>query len=81
MDFIEIGRCTQIQIKRHKTCVAAICYHKKQIISVSHDGYFLISSIQRDEGGERLISYSEMKLKAIPREMESIGENYYMYSN
>jgi hypothetical protein len=48
LDFIEVGRCSQIQIKRHKTCVASICCHDDQIISASHDGYFLISTISKD---------------------------------
>lgn len=48
LDFIQVGKCTQIQIKRHKTCVSALCYHKNQIISTSHDGYFLISTINNN---------------------------------
>lgn len=27
LDFVQVGKCNQIQIKRHKTCVAAICCH------------------------------------------------------
>jgi WD40 repeat protein len=45
MEQVELGKYNQIQIARHKTCVAAICCHKNQVISASHDGLFLISTI------------------------------------
>ena len=37
LDFVEVGKCQQISIQRHKTCVTAICSHENQIISASHD--------------------------------------------
>lgn len=80
-DFIDVGRCSQILIKRHKACIAAICCHEEKIISASHDGYFLISTISKDSNDERIISYHEMKMKSIPKEIESVGNNYYMFNN
>lgn len=80
LDFIEVGRCSQIQIKKHKSSVVSICHHEDQIISASQDGFFLISSIKKDSNDERIITYHEMKLKSVPKEMESVGNNFYMFN-
>lgn len=69
LEFLGVGRCNQIQIKRHKTCIAALCCHKNQIVSASHDGLFVISTISSDSGGGKLITYNEMKMKNIPKEI------------
>jgi hypothetical protein len=69
MEIIAIGRFNQIEIKRHESCVVSICFHKNKIISSSQDGQFLISTIDKDENGKKIIKYNEMKFKNIPKEI------------
>lgn len=57
LEFVAVGKCNQVEIKRHKTCVATLCCHKDKVISASHDGYFLISTISSDSNGDKVISY------------------------
>lgn len=47
---------------------------------MSDDGYFLISTFGRDENNQKIIQYREMKIKTIPKDIESIGNNFYMFN-
>lgn len=79
VSFVAPGRCSQIEIKRHKTCIMAVCYHKGKIVSASYDGHLLISSIAASGGGEKVISYVDKILEQVPRAIESCGEVFYMF--
>lgn len=39
------GKCNQILIKRHSTCITNVCFHEKKLISVSFDGQLIITTI------------------------------------
>lgn len=67
MEIIEVGRYNQIKIKRHESQIVSICCHKNKIISSSQDGQFLISTIEREESGQKVLKYNEMKFKNIPK--------------
>jgi hypothetical protein len=41
----------------------------------------LISTIDRNESGEKIIKYNEMKFRSVPKGIESIGANFYMYNS
>lgn len=78
LTYLGDGKCTQIQIKRHQTCIIAICFHLNKIVSVSYDGVLLISTLAVSERGEKLVTYNEIKVSYAPREIESIGDNFYL---
>jgi WD40 repeat protein len=78
VSFVARTRCAQIEIKRHQHCIMAICYHKDKIVSVSHGGHLLISTITSN-GGEKTISYVDKTLEHVPRMIESCGDVFYMF--
>lgn len=78
LSYLGNGRCGQIQIRRHKTCVIAVCFHLNKIVSASYDGYLIISTLTENGQGERLVTYNEIKISYMPREIESVGSNFYL---
>lgn len=73
LTYLGDGKCTQIQIKKHKTCIVAICCHSNKIISSSYDGFLLISTIAVSRIGQKVITYNQVKLSVVPRQIESVG--------
>lgn len=78
MEFLEIGKCNQIELKKHKNCVMCVCFHEDKLISYGHGGSLVIAAFEKS-GSERVVKYSEVKLLNAPRSIQSVGSNFYLF--
>ena len=58
LSYLGNGKCSQIQIKRHKTCIIALCFHRNKIVSASYEGHIVVSSLNLTDKGDRLVTYN-----------------------
>ena len=81
LDFVERGKCHQIEIKRHKNCIMCICFHGNQILSVSHDYIFIITTLQNNQNGQKTVQYLDLKLTFVPSRIKSVANKFYLFND
>ncbi len=62
LTIIGLHRVTEMELKKHHSCVMCIALENNKIYSVSYDKVFLTTTIENTNNGSKSITYTELLL-------------------
>lgn len=66
------NRVTEMELKKHRSCVMCVAVTGNKIFSVSYDKVFLTTAIDSSTNGSKSITYTELQLESVPRSIKAV---------